>query len=131
VAEGARDIAIAAAKKKGKAPDDPHLPFLVGEMENELAVAQLAVASMIDLAAGAEAGPGTTNALCIRRTLAGNAAIRTVEKAMEVAGGAAFYRELGLERMFRDVQAARYHPLQEKVQLRMTGRLALGLDIDG
>ena len=131
IAEGARDIALAAARKKETSGTDPHLPFLAGEMENELAVAQLALASMVDLAANAEPGPETTSAICIRRTLAGNAAIRTVEKAMEVAGGAAFYRALGLERMFRDVQAARYHPLQEKVQLRMTGRLALGLDIDG
>ena len=44
---------------------------------------------------------------------------------------AAFYRSVGLERLFRDVQGARYHPLQEKVQLRYAGRLALGLDIDG
>jgi acyl-CoA dehydrogenase len=67
----------------------------------------------------------------IGRTLAGQAAIRTVERAMEVAGGASFYRSLGLERAFRDVQAARFHPLQEKQQLRYAGRLALGLDIDG
>ena len=49
---------------------------------------------------------------------------------MELAGGASFYRDLGLERAFRDVQAARFHPLQEKPQLRYTGRVALGLDID-
>jgi acyl-CoA dehydrogenase len=50
---------------------------------------------------------------------------------MEVAGGASFYRDVGIERAFRDVQAARFHPLQEKPQLRYAGRLALGLDIDG
>jgi len=49
---------------------------------------------------------------------------------MEAAGGAGFYRKTGLERIFRDVQAARYHPLQEKAQARLAGRLALGLDID-
>ena len=31
---------------------------------------------------------------------------------------------------FRDVQAARYHPLQEKAQSRLAARVALGLDID-
>ena len=41
---------------------------------------------------------------------------------------AAFYRDLGLERRFRDVQAARFHPLQEKAQLRYAGPIALGLD---
>jgi hypothetical protein len=29
------------------------------------------------------------------------------------------------------VQGARFHPLQEKPQLRYTGRVALGWDIDG
>ncbi len=50
---------------------------------------------------------------------------------MELVGGASFYRDLGLERAFRDVQGARFHPLQEMPQLEMTGRLALGLPIDG
>lgn len=50
---------------------------------------------------------------------------------MEVVGGAALYRNVGLERLFRDVQGARYHPLQEKRQQRFTGRVVLGLDIDG
>jgi acyl-CoA dehydrogenase len=50
---------------------------------------------------------------------------------MEVAGGASFYRRVGLERAFRDIQGSRFHPLQEKAQWRYTGRLALGLDIDG
>ena len=66
----------------------------------------------------------------VGRTLAGQNAIRAVEKAMEIAGGAGCYRDAGLERLFRDVQGARFHPLQEKQQ-RLTGRLALGLDIDG
>ena len=66
----------------------------------------------------------------IGRTLVGSAAIRTVDKAMEVLGGTGLYRSVGLERLFRDVQGARYHPLQLKAQHRYTGRLALGLNID-
>ena len=66
----------------------------------------------------------------IGRTLVGSAAIRTVDKAMEVLGGTGLYRSVGLERLFRDVQGARYHPLQQKAQQRHAGRLALGLDLD-
>ena len=76
-------------------------------------------------------GPETTGRAMTGRTLVGQSAIRTVERAMEVAGGASFYRDTGLERAFRDVQGARLHPLQEKPQLLYAGRLALGLDIDG
>jgi acyl-CoA dehydrogenase len=127
VAEAARNIALKAAAPRSS---DPDLPALVGGMENELAAAQLAVQHMVETAK-AHPGPETTNAILIGRTLAGRAAIRTVEAAMEVAGGAAFYRGLGLERLFRDVQGARYHPVQEQPQKRYSGRLALGLDIDG
>ena len=48
-----------------------------------------------------------------------------------LAGGGAFYRKSPLERAFRDIQAARFHPLQEKPQLSLSGRVALGWDIDG
>lgn len=128
VAEGARATALAIARKK---PDDGSLPYLVGEMENAFAAAEMALERMIDLAAHAKPGPETTGRATIARTLAGEAAIRTVERAMEAAGGASFYRDRGLERAFRDVQAARFHPLQAKPQALYAGRLALGWDIDG
>ena len=67
----------------------------------------------------------------IGRAVAGRAAIRTVEAAMELASGAGFYRDLGLERLFRDVQSARYHPLRGSAQLTYAGRVALGLDVNG
>jgi len=61
----------------------------------------------------------------------GQAILKTVDKAMETAGGVGFFRETGLERLFRDVQASRYHPASEKTQTRFTGRTLLGLDVDG
>ena len=81
---------------------------------------------MIDAAAAGHMAVETTNEVLIGRTVAGRAAIRTVEVAMEVAGGAGFFRDLGLERLFRDVQAARYHPLRGDAQRLYSGRLALG-----
>ena len=85
---------------------------------------------MVACAAGDEPGPETTNRIMTGRTLVARAAIATVEKAMEAGGGPGFYRKTGLERIWRDVQAARYHPLQEKAQARLAGRLALGRPID-
>jgi alkylation response protein AidB-like acyl-CoA dehydrogenase len=104
---------------------------LVGEMENQLITAQLAHTSMVQLAATQKPGPEATAATVCRRTIVVNAVTATVQKALEVAGGAGFYRTTGLERAFRDIQAARYHPIQEKPQTRLTGRVLLGLDIDG
>jgi acyl-CoA dehydrogenase len=63
----------------------------------------------------------------IGRTLIAQNAIAAVELAMELAGGAGFYRSQGLERRFRDIQGARYHPLQQGPQAQYAGATALGL----
>jgi indole-3-acetate monooxygenase len=57
-------------------------------------------------------------------------AIAAVEHAMQVAGCSAFYRGNGLGRLFRDVQGARFHPLQEGPQRELAGKIALGLELD-
>jgi len=128
VAEAARDLAIEIARKK---KDDPGLPYLIGEMENQLVTAQIALASATALVTNAKPGPEATSAMLVRRTIIGGAVLRTLDKAMEVAGGASFFRAAKLERLFRDVQAARFHPVPEKQQTRLTGRVLLGLDLDG
>jgi len=128
VAEGARNRALEMAKKR---PADPLLAQLVGEMENHLLAARLAHRRMVEIAETGSPGPDATSEAMQCRTLVGQGAIDTVAKAIEVGGGAAFYRKTGLERAFRDVQAGRFHPLQEKPQLDLAGRVALGWDIDG
>jgi acyl-CoA dehydrogenase len=127
VAEAARNRALQLATRK---KDDPLIAILVGEMENHLVTAQLAQDAMAEMTATAKAGAETTSAVLVRRTIVGNAVTATVQKALEVAGGPGFYRGTGLERAFRDIQAARYHPLPEKLQTRLTGRVLLGLGID-
>ncbi|MCZ6637090.1 MAG: hypothetical protein O7C66_02725, partial [Alphaproteobacteria bacterium] len=72
--------------------------------------------------------PYAAGAILTRKTIAANAVIATVEKAMEVAGGGGFFRKTGIERLLRDAHGARYHPLGEKPQQRFSGRLALGLE---
>jgi len=128
IAEAGRDLAIEMA---GKKKDDPNLPYLVGEMENQLVTAQVALASAVTLQATAKPGPEATSAMLVRRSIIGGAVLRTLDKALEVAGGASFFRAAKLERLFRDIQAARFHPLPEKQQTRLTGRVLLGLDLDG
>ena len=126
IAESARDIAVAQA---GKKREDTIVQDQVGAMDNELLIVQCSVAEMVRIAA--EDDPPTverSNLICRYKTNATNAAIRTVEKAMAVAGGQGYFRGMGLERRFRDIQAARYHPIQEPRQHRFSGRVALGLD---
>ncbi|HEY0595833.1 acyl-CoA dehydrogenase family protein [Sphingopyxis sp.] len=127
VAESARDAALELARRK---PANAGLIALVGDMQNAFWTAETALDAIVATAASANPGPETTSAVMTGRTVAGRAAIRTAELAMEVAGGGAFYRGSVIERAFRDIQGARFHPLQEPAQRDLSGRLALGLDID-
>lgn len=125
VAESARDIAVSLA---GRRAADPHVVALVGQMETELRAAHYAHAGMLACAERGKPSPETTNEIMIGRTLVGRHAIAAVELAMEAAGGAAFFRNAGLERRFRDIQGARYHPMRTGAQQEFAGRLALGMD---
>ena len=132
IAEAARDLAVAAvAKRRDGAAVDPGIVDLVGALETELAATRIALESMVAFAETAEPGEATTNTICTYRALLARSACKTVDLALEAAGGASYHRRNGLERLFRDVQGARFHPLPEHQQRRFAGRLALGLPIDG
>jgi alkylation response protein AidB-like acyl-CoA dehydrogenase len=127
VAEAAAGIGQnLAAKRK----DDPTVPYLLGELANKLATVQLAVDDMVRLNNDFEftMSLDVSNAILVRKTIAAEGVLATVEKALEAAGGAGFYRKSGLERLLRDAHGAQFHPLPSKRQQRFTGRVALGLD---
>jgi indole-3-acetate monooxygenase len=125
VAESARDIALDMARRK---PMTDHVIDLAGRMDTELRAAQLAHRWMLEIVARNDPSADSVNEVMIGRTLVADHAIRAVETAMELAGGAGFYRRSGLERRFRDIQGARFHPLQTGPQARYAGATALGLD---
>ncbi|MCD6040422.1 MAG: anaB 2 [Burkholderiales bacterium] len=126
VAEAARERALALVRKRR--PDEQLLQ-LVGEMENQLAVARLAHADWVALGMGAQPGPESTSRGMTDRTLVARGVLGAVDAAMNVAGGLAYFRANGLERYFRDAQGARYHPLQEGLQKALTARFALGMEL--
>jgi alkylation response protein AidB-like acyl-CoA dehydrogenase len=127
VAESARDIAVGLAKRK---TPTRHTIDLAGRMETELAGARLGVEHMLAAVRLNAPSAATINQVMIGRVLVERHAIAAVDLAMQVAGGAGFYRSAGLERCFRDIQAARYHPLQAGPQAEYAGSIALGLPID-
>jgi alkylation response protein AidB-like acyl-CoA dehydrogenase len=127
VAEAARSLALGQAAKKR---DDPIVQGLVGEMDTNLAGAQLALREMVALANDYDYAPGIerSNKVYLYKTIAARSALRAVELAMEVCGGGSFFRSAGIERLFRDIQGVRFHPWQERKQYVFSGRIALGLE---
>jgi len=124
VAESAAERALAVSRKRGV------MPLLLGEMQNNLISAQLAVDSMVTLADDLEFEPANelASAMLSRKTLASNAVIGTSAKALEAAGGAGYLRVNGIERLLRDAYASQFHPLPERKQQELSGRILLGLE---
>jgi len=127
VAQAAAAIGIEHAKKR---QSDPTVPYLLGELTNQLTVVQLALDDMVRLANDLDFAMNleVANAVLVRKTIVAEHVLATVEKALEAAGGAGFYRKTGLERLLRDAHGAQFHPLSGKRQHRFSGRIALGLD---
>ena len=126
VAEAAARIADLQCQRLG---DDGHRVSLLGEMHNQLTIVQLAHESMVANAMDLTFEPSIerANASLTRKTIVAEAAVATVEKAFEAVGGSAYFRKTGLERLLRDVHAARFHPLPARKQHEFSGRLAMDL----
>ncbi|SFU22208.1 Acyl-CoA dehydrogenase [Mesorhizobium sp. YR577] len=126
VAESAREIAINLAKKK---EPNAYATDLAGKMDTALRSAQLAHRWMVNIVERNAPSAESVNEVMIGRSLVAENAIKTVELALELAGGAGFYRVNGLEQRFRDIQGARFHPLQRGPQAHYAGAMALGLPV--
>lgn len=58
------------------------------------------------------------------------AGIEICDLAMEVAGGSSYFRGSPIERAYRDIRAAKFHPFTPEGTLVRAGRAALGLSIE-
>jgi alkylation response protein AidB-like acyl-CoA dehydrogenase len=125
----AEKAAAMARETAGQRAHDAAVFQSLGELENALTTAQMAFREMVEITNNYDFEPKVeyANRILIRKTIASNACLATVNKAVEVVGGSALFRSTGLERLWRDIQGAPFHPLPEKKQLAFTGRVALGL----
>lgn len=128
VAESARDHARAAAATKA---DDPTVQRQLGLMTTRLRVAAWALDGAL-AAVGDDPEPSVDRldaVLAAKREIS-LAGIEVCDLAMDVAGGAAFFKGSPIERCYRDIRAAKFHPLSPEASLVHAGRLALGLPVD-
>jgi alkylation response protein AidB-like acyl-CoA dehydrogenase len=56
--------------------------------------------------------------------------VSACDVALQVAGGAGYFRRAGIEQAVRDVRGISFHPLTPELTLRHAGRVALGLPAD-
>jgi alkylation response protein AidB-like acyl-CoA dehydrogenase len=128
VAESAFHAAVTAAASKST---DPVVQRTVGLMSTRLRVAEWALDGALR-SVGDDPQPSMESfaaVLAAKREIA-LAGVDVCDLAMEIAGGAAFFKGAIIERAYRDVRAAKFHPLTPELSLVHAGRLALGLPSD-
>lgn len=98
----------------------------LGELATLAHAARLAWVDMVATGAAEEPGFPATNRVMMNRRLLDQHLRGLADLALDTAGGRSFYVRNGLERLFRDLQAMRFHPMKQHDQELLAGCLALG-----
>jgi alkylation response protein AidB-like acyl-CoA dehydrogenase len=123
IAEGARDHAVSAVL--GKA-DDPTVRRQVGLMETRLRIASWALDGALAVA-GDDPAPSveTVAAVMAAKREIALGGLEVADIAMELGGGQAFFKGSPIERAWRDLRAAKFHPFTPEATLTQAGEVAL------
>jgi alkylation response protein AidB-like acyl-CoA dehydrogenase len=119
VAEAAFAAAVDAARTRSA---DPTVRRQVGLMQHRLQVAAWSLDAVLDLV-GPDPAPSmeTLTAVMVAKREIALAGIEVCDLAMEVAGGSAFFRGSVVERCYRDIRAAKFHPTTPEDTLLLAG----------
>lgn len=111
---------------------NPMLQHQVADMHLELDAARKVLDRLAqDWVTGVDHGPAWPVEVFSAKWRAATAALRVVELACEVSGGSSFRRGTELERLSRDVRAARFHPGTDAYTHEVVGKALLGIDPTG
>jgi alkylation response protein AidB-like acyl-CoA dehydrogenase len=130
VAEAAYTAAVRSASVVERA-SDPVVQRQVGLMSQRLRVAGWALDGAFKVV-GDDPEPSFEAVAAVGAAMReiALAGIDLCDVAMDVTGGPSFFKGSVIERCYRDIRAAKFHPLRPEVTLVHTGRLALGLPVD-
>lgn len=133
IAMAARDYALRFAASyrpnsiSGAIAELPHIRHAMGELEAELRTArQLLYAAAERWDSRPAERAGLRAQLGLAKYAATNAAIRVVDRAMRIVGGASLSKDAPLERYYRDVRAGLHNPPMDDVVLELLAAEALG-----
>ena len=128
VADAAYAEAVRAVATLAGRADDPLLQRMVGLMRHKLRVAEWALEGALALI-GDDPAPSHDRFLAAMDAKAevAQAGLEVCDLAMDVAGGQAFFKGSVIERAYRDIRAAKFHPLTPEATLLESGRHALGV----
>jgi len=133
IAVGAMQFARAQVHSRGR-QDDAQVQQVFAEMEVLLETARSVLARHArDMMSGAlytelDVQDGMARAVLAKHVACTNA-VRIVDRAVDVVGGAGYFKRFPLERMYRDVRAGPIMPYNALEALDLFGRTSLGIEI--
>jgi alkylation response protein AidB-like acyl-CoA dehydrogenase len=139
IAERAMELAVQHAHRAtsiaipaGTIAHHPLVQARIADMHLELAAATAQLDRLAaDWTGGVDHGPAWPVHVFAAKWRAATAAMRVVDSACDVVGGASFRRGHELERLARDVRAARFHPGTDAFTHETIGKALLGIDPNG
>jgi alkylation response protein AidB-like acyl-CoA dehydrogenase len=114
--------------KESSKAGDPLVQRLVGLLDYKLRVARWALCGVL-AEVGDDPEPSMEKVVAVmqgKRAVA-QEAVSACDLAMEIVGGASYFRKLGIEQAVRDVRGVMFHPLTPELTLLHAGKVALGL----
>ena len=125
LAQKAFNLSISAARKKQSQNID--LSSALGHIFNQVTTMEVMWQDMLKIGNNLDFEPKNeiSSKILTRKTTVANLAMNIVNDALNIIGGSGFYKNHTIERIFRDVQAARFHPMQEAEQVAWTGKQLL------
>jgi alkylation response protein AidB-like acyl-CoA dehydrogenase len=140
IAESAHAAATAGLIKRGSGLDEPRTRMLAAESSIELFACQAALAHAANLVDEHYAANPTSDGSDAEltavfteaqsaKTFLNEAAMRIVDRALALSGGAGYLNGSPLARAYRDVRAGAFmHPLGANRAYELVGQVALGLE---
>jgi acyl-CoA dehydrogenase len=130
VAERARDQAIDMVKGTSKA-EEPSSQRLAGLIDQKLAAARWSLLGVI-AEVGDDPTPGMDKVVRMNHAKAhvSEQILAACDLALQLAGGAGFYRKAGIESAVRDVRGLQFHPLTPELSAYHAGKFLFDLPCD-
>jgi alkylation response protein AidB-like acyl-CoA dehydrogenase len=135
IADRARDLAVAAAHQRtsvaygGRSMAyNPMVQYAAAEMTIALEAATATIDRVTqDWSTRVDHGGAWASKLVAAKYIAVEAAQKVVDLAMDMTGGAGFFRSHEMERLYRDVRAGKLHPANSGLVHEMVGKTTLGI----
>jgi alkylation response protein AidB-like acyl-CoA dehydrogenase len=131
IVEAISERTIALFSEKGS--HESYALSSLGDMHNNYQITKMALQRLIDNANNLKIKPSSASAAVAlqAKSIITQHGRMSAQAAMESLGGYSYYHKVGIERLYRDLAAGEFHPMQASKQKEMLGNFLVGKTLAG